>query len=147
MKWIWLGVSVVLTAFVFGMSGTSGETSSSLSLSIATWIANGLEFITPWFTEHLETFHLVIRKSAHIAEYGLLGIAWTKTATLFSWRVGLVLLLGIGIALLDEGVQLIAIDRGPSVLDALLFDVPGFLLGWGLILKLPKRNKPTNASE
>ena len=146
MKWVWLGSSILLTTFVFGMSGTSGETSGSLSLSLATWAADLLDFITPWFTEHLETFHLVIRKSAHVAEYFLLGIAWTRTAVLFQWRLRLILLLGMGIALLDEGVQLIALDRGPSLLDALLFDFPGYFFGWGLIHLLKNHQRPTNAS-
>jgi VanZ family protein len=146
MKWVWLGLSILFTSFVFGMSGTSGETSGSLSLSLTTWAAQVLEVFTPWFTEHLDTFHSIVRKSAHVAEYFLLGIAWTKTAILFHWRLWPMILLGLTIALFDEGVQLIAIDRGPSLLDALFFDVPGFLLGWGLLFGIKNSRMNTNAS-
>jgi VanZ family protein len=46
---------------------------------------------------------------------------------------------GLIIALIDEGIQIISVDRGPSLIDALLFDFPGYLIGIFIIVMFYKK--------
>jgi VanZ family protein len=54
---------------------------------------------------------------------------------------------GIVIALADEASQWLSVDRGPSLLDALLFDIPGYLIGASLTKwLLQKKHSKLNVS-
>lgn len=142
-KALTLAASVLMTVFIFGMSGQSGETSASLSVRVADIAAAILNFIAPANTVEFTFLHTLVRKGAHILEYALLGVAYASAFR--AWRLPFwpVFLLGIGVALLDEGSQAFAVERGPSLLDALLFDIPGYLAGAGIVgwIRVQKQQK------
>ncbi len=143
-KALTLMASVIMTILIFGMSGQSGETSASLSQQVANIAAGILDFIAPGNTIAFADLHAFVRKGAHVLEYALLGMAYASAFR--AWRLPFwpVFILGIGVALLDEGSQAFALDRGPSFVDALLFDAPGYLAGATLIglirVKTPQKN-------
>ncbi len=145
-RWLLLIVSLALTGFVFSFSLASGEASGSLSLTLATAGKTALQWLFPGWEIQLESLHLVIRKSAHVFEYLLLGCSWTLTFRAFRWKPIWLLILALAIPLIDEGIQLFAVDRGPSLVDALVFDLPGFLLGIGIIKATTNLISKTKAS-
>lgn len=122
MKKVYLIISLVLTLIVFSMSIASGETSGSLSLSITRLVNDFLNYIFPNNNIVFENLHIFIRKSAHIVEYMLLGIVWFLTIKEYKKSLATLLALGLTIAIIDESIQLIAIDRGSSILDVILYD-------------------------
>jgi len=128
-KIISLSLSLILTAFVFSLSLIPGETSGGQSLLIAETVKRIIDSIFPDWELPLLLVHQFVRKGAHVAEYFLLGASWLITFRLFSIKIILFPLLGTVIALADEAFQLLAIDRGPSLFDAFVFDLPGFLFG------------------
>jgi len=138
MKYVYLVLSVLLTAFIFGMSAETGEQSASLSLSLAQWVEGVLEAVFPAWNVDLDTLHLVIRKTAHVTEYGLLGILYVLTLLSFRLPLWVAVAAGLAVAIGDEASQFLSEGRGPSLLDALAFDFPGFLLGAGITGKLFK---------
>jgi len=81
------------------------------------------------FLKGQDTFHLMIRKLAHITEYFILGGLWAWTFFQNHFRFWIVILLGLLIACADESIQIISVDRGPSIIDALLFDYCSFVIG------------------
>ena len=129
MKYVFLVLSLLLTAFIFGMSAETGEQSASLSFSLAQWAEGVLETVFPAWDVDLDALHMVIRKGAHVTEYGLLGILYALTFLSFRLPVYAAVIAGLAVALGDEASQFLAEGRGPSLLDALIFDFPGFLLG------------------
>ncbi len=128
-KYLHLSLSVFLTLVVLSFSVASGSESASLSMTVATKIAGFFEGIIPDMTIDIDTFHLVIRKTAHIVEYLVLGLSWHLTFTRFGWSGCYLWILGLCLAAFDESIQMLAENRGPSIMDVLLFDFPGFLLG------------------
>ncbi len=148
MKYISLSVSFILTVFVFSMSFASGSDSSSLSLSVTNVIADILNNLFPNNTIDLDTLHTVVRKLAHISEYMILSISWFITITQWQGSLGKVWAIGLVISGIDETIQIFAIDRGPSIWDALLFDflpfaITGYLL-WLITNKF--REEPMDTS-
>lgn len=135
MKYVYLTLSILFTFFIFGMSAETGEQSASLSLFLAQWTQGVLEAIFPAWNIDLETLHLVIRKAAHVAEYLILGILYALTFLSFHLPWWAAALAGLTIALADEASQFFSEGRGPSLLDALLFDFSGFLFGSGGIAR------------
>jgi len=145
MKYFSLVVSLLLTVMIFLFSSASGTDSGSMSGSITQSIIDYLAPIIAPVTIDFETVHLVLRKLAHVSEYLLLGISYAITLHLFKQPLWILAVAGIIIALADEASQFLSVDRGPSLLDALLFDVPGYLIGasltkWLLIRKGSKLN-------
>jgi VanZ family protein len=139
-----LVLSVLLTILVFGMSGQSGTASASLSRAVAEWAATVLGGIFPDRPIDIDLLHLAIRKGAHVAEYLLLGASYAAAARAWKLKPWPVFLLGLAVALLDEGSQAFAEDRGPSLFDALVFDTPGFAAGALILLTLWKKRSPQN---
>ncbi|MBN2503737.1 MAG: VanZ family protein [Bacilli bacterium] len=129
MKYMYLAVSLGMTAMVFSFSASTGSESASLSLTVATRLSIFIETLFPGTFVDIETFHTVLRKLAHVGEYFLLGVSWCLTFRSFEIRLIYVFLTGLVIAGLDEGIQLFFEDRGPSVIDALIYDFPGFVIG------------------
>ncbi|MFA5006222.1 MAG: VanZ family protein [Candidatus Izemoplasmatales bacterium] len=124
-----LAASLVLTAFIFAMSLQPGEVSGAMSSPLALALGRILETILPRIDIDPETLHALVRKGAHVAEYLALGIAYALTAR--AWRIPLwaVVIAGVAVAFCDESLQGFVPNRGPDPLDALCFDLPGFLLG------------------
>lgn len=146
MKYISLVVSLLLTGFVFSFSTASQDSSASLSLSLATNVLEILENLFPNGSWNIDSIHLFLRKTAHVGEFMLLGIAWSISFWL--WKIQLRYLFAIGciIALLDEGIQIFAEERGPSLIDVFLYDIPGFILGVGIISSFKHIAKKRNVS-
>jgi VanZ family protein len=145
-KYVALTISLGLTALVFSFSMSSGSESSSLSSSIVVPIDQTLIRIFPDWTLTVDQLHLWVRKGAHVVEYAVLGVSWFVTLKWMNWPLIWFVLLGLAIAIIDETIQLFSLDRGSSVIDVLLYDMPGFLLvGWiahrVLMIKM-KRNAP-----
>ena len=129
MKYLSLIVSLALTTMVFSFSAATGDESASLSLTIAQAVAEVLHRIVPTVPIDLDSLHLFIRKLAHMSEYFLIGISYAVTFHLFKWKGWILFLAGVMLAFADEGSQFFAEGRGPSVFDALIFDIPGFVFG------------------
>lgn len=129
MRKISIIISLLFTALIFFMSSLSGETSGELSGSLSLWVYQSV--IEPLGFLHMsfDTFHIIIRKLAHITEYLILGGLWTWAFTVNHFKIWILLLLGLAISTLDETIQIISINRGPSVFDALVYDFCSFALG------------------
>jgi VanZ family protein len=147
MKFVYLGISILFTGFIFSMSAATGTESASLSLELATWAESIIERIVPTWNVDLEFLHLAIRKTAHFGEYFLLGISYALTFRAFRLPVWSLIVAGLAVALLDEFSQTFSEGRGPSVVDALVFDFPGYVIG-GLLTVwiIPHRLSKNNAS-
>lgn len=59
---------LVMMVVIFGFSGEDGENSGSLSLRIARWVTENFGV----GKDYIEVLHLLIRKCAHMTEYGVL---------------------------------------------------------------------------
>ena len=131
-RWI---LSILLTFIVWSLSLQSGQDSGQLSTSFTASIYQWILSVSPNFNLSLETMHVVVRKVAHIGSYGLLGISWTMTL----WPVETkrkiqVIVLGLVVSVVGELLQLLADSRGPSLVDAFVFNYGGYLLTFGLIM-------------
>ena len=140
-KYVYLILAFAWTAIIFSFSVQSGEISSSLSSGLTAWIHHIIRNIIPNLS--IDTLHIVIRKGAHAFEYMILGIIYALTGVEYKFRIWLFPLCGLLVALADELIQTLAIERGPSLIDALLFDFPGYIIG-GLIILLLYRIKTKN---
>ena len=79
-----LALLVVALLVVFGFSGQSGDASGLLSRQITTELVDSLlggKPVSP--SPEFEGLHLVVRKLAHAAEYGLLAFACALTLLTF----------------------------------------------------------------
>ena len=142
MKYLSLIVSVALTIFIFSMSAESGVESASMSQTVAFFVQDLIDEIIYPAVFEIEMLELVIRKAAHVCEYFILGISYALTFHLFHLPLWSLIIAGVIIALGDEASQLLAESRGPSFFDAMVYDVPGYLLGILLLKRLawkPKR--------
>ena len=136
-KYVLLSLSIIWTFVILSFSVQSGETSGSLSYQIT---LNVYYFLKNLFINlDVDTLHLVIRKCAHIGEYAILGILYSLTARQFHIKTVIIIFCGLAVAFIDEGIQLLSINRGPSIIDTLLFDFPGFLLGFYMMLFIHKK--------
>lgn len=136
MKYLILTLSVLFTLFVFSMSFQSGIVSSELSGSISQTIYTAIIEPITFLQLSFEAFHTIIRKLAHITEYFILGGLWVSTFHSFKWKLGYALILGLVIASLDETIQIFSIDRGPSIVDILLFDYVGYFIGGFISIRI-----------
>ncbi len=127
-KWT-IGISIILLTLLYIWSNSlpSVERSNQQSGRILRLIA--IIFNTPPL-DTLENQH-VIRKIAHVAEFGLLGIEMTLllllTGTIRWQNIMNILFIGLVVATIDEAIQIFA-QRGSLVSDVVL-DFGGVLLG------------------
>lgn len=142
--WLMVAISLLM---IFFFSNKNGEESSELS-------SGTLENIIDIFVEEervpevVEKYHTPFRKIAHVGIYMLLGFSLACAFSLslsinpifsyaFSFIVGLIY------SLIDEFVfQGNSNGRGPSIVDALVFDGLGLLAGillFGIFLLLYKK--------
>ncbi len=93
--------------------------------SSESWSATGTRSaLLPWFQallplappETIEALHVLVRKAAHVTEYGVLAGLWTWATG--RWRPALAL--SVVTAFLDEAHQATTIEREGSVADLLL---------------------------
>lgn len=116
-------------AFIFSNSMTPASESSQQSgsvLQLVRTVAQALHIDGPWLTEHL------IRKTAHFAEYALLGLLLWNCIRLYdiAGRGHLLLQawLGMLVPLTDETIQLFAEGRSGQISDVWL-DISGVCAG------------------
>ena len=106
----------------------SGESSSAESGAITDIIA---KLLSPIFGKDFLTPH-VVRKAAHFTEFfilGVLGSSFLRSIGKESFFAeSYAFLCGLAVAVIDETIQIISPDRGPSVKDVLL-DASGVLCG------------------
>lgn len=136
-KYIFLIISIFWTLVILSFSTQSGEVSGSISYDLTLYIYQFVRSILP--NLEVDTLHLVIRKCAHVGEYAILGIMYGLSGKQFNLKYYFILFLGLAVALIDEGVQFFSIDRGPSIIDALIFDFPGFMIGLIIVTVIHKR--------
>ena len=154
-RWLWLKRAlVVLTLlFIWGNSMLPGALSGQESRFVYSIIQPIAAPIERLLTEHgfsVDPDHLV-RKTAHFTEYLMLGI-WLSVLLRRDGRASFLLTAGLclGAALLDEGIQMFAMDRGPSFADVAL-DFCGALVGIGIaallaaLIRALRRKRPKHA--
>ena len=73
----------------------------------------------------------LVRKMAHFAEFGVLGFLWALLG-LFQWYPAM-WLYGLGVALVDEGIQYFVPGRAAAVTDVTI-DYCGFFCGFALVM-------------
>ena len=135
---LWSASLLGVLCFIFANSLTPKSASAEESRSFFELF---LSFL-PGITHHL------VRKLAHVAEYALLGAHLAFLPILFSASVGikrmLVLIFGICIACIDEGIQRLIPGRGAAVGDVLL-DTLGYFLGlllmFGILFLISRKRK------
>lgn len=117
----WLGICIALvlvTLLIWGNSMRTATQSDQQSTSLLSWL-------TPWLSAvgiQPEGFHAILRKLAHLSEYGLLGVLWTIELWLGPHgekRRGTMERLSICMltALLDETIQLFVPGRSGEIRD------------------------------
>lgn len=135
------GLAVIWTVIIFSFSIQSGEESGSLSFGITDFIH---QYITLFYSNlSVETLHIIIRKSAHVIEYAILGYLYADVWNQYKIPYWLFPIAGLIISLLDEAIQLYSPNRGASLIDAILFDFSGYLIS-GIILLIVNKNKTNN---
>ncbi len=121
-----LPVGIALwTAFIWSRSLMSAAESTADSNRVAAWLMGllGWETRPEWLT-------YVIRKTAHFAEFAVLGTLWGGCARRFGRRW--LWLWGLPVGAIDEGLQFFAPGRAPMVTDVLI-DTAGFLCGVAVV--------------
>ena len=113
------------TLWIWSQSLQSAEDSSADSGRIVRWIAGLLGWDTPpeWLT-------YAVRKTAHLAEFGVLGLLWGGGWRAYGRR-GL-WLWGLPTAVMDECLQFLSPGRAPMVLDVGI-DTAGYLCGVAMV--------------
>ena len=129
-RWILVAVSILWGLFIFSQSLNDGETSGAVSGSITA-------FLLQIFPIGEELLHTLIRKTAHFAEYFVLGTLLSCTFRSFGlfprrWDFS-VLFLGCFWAVLDEFLQTFGPGRAGMVADVLI-DSAGVLCGTLVVL-------------
>ena len=126
------GILIALNlAFIWGNSMRVGSDSQALSMGI-------LEFFDLFLNlEEIGAIilHILIRKGAHFAEFATLGalLAWHCRLSDEKHAIAFPVLLGMAAGLVDETIQLITPNRGPSLADVWL-DTSGVVAGVLLLI-------------
>lgn len=139
MKWLllilWLGV-------IFYMSSESGEVSSNTSSKVL----NIVESIFPFVKNNVELFTMLLRKSAHILEYFILGVLIFEVVkeycTIRKEIFIISLLIFLLCATLDEIHQLFTFGRAGRIIDVLI-DSIGFIFSIGICSFIENNKKCT----
>lgn len=126
-KRILLVLIALLLCFIWGNSLMSGEVSGAISSGLLGWIIRTFPFMN-WLPEYL------LRKLGHFSEFGLLGF-------LLCWyflqpekaRIAMPLFLSMLAANIDETIQVVVPNRGPSVVDVWI-DTAGACTGMAVLL-------------
>lgn len=119
--------------FIWGNSLLPGGVSEAISR----WVAKLLQAMTDLPVNTSQSGHGLLRKLAHFSEFACLGalLAWLAGMAgergFHGWS--LPLLGGMTAACVDETIQTMIPERGPSVLDVWI-DTAGAAVGIGLLL-------------
>ena len=112
-------------AFIWGNSLLPGEESSELSSGVVAWLMEMLDTAVPGG-------EFLVRKIAHFSEFACLGLLLTWLFRLLGQSgihsCTMPLLCGSLSALVDETIQVLTPDRGPSVIDVWI-DTAGVTAG------------------
>ena len=129
-----LPVAIVLwTLFIFSQSLLSAQASTVVSESVKdefSWMWHDAGPTLRVDGEIITVSHL-IRKVAHLAEFGLLGLLWGGCGRTYDRRW--LWLWGLPTGAVDEGLQFLAPGRAPLAADVVL-DTAGYLCGVAVIL-------------
>lgn len=114
---------------IFFFSAQNAEDSSMTSGRVLAFLC-GLFHYTP--TDAMkETLSFLVRKAAHMTEFGILGVLWLGTLRkgwgTFRWRYPLAFCLASVYAMTDEAHQLLIDGRAGQVTDWLI-DSAGILI-------------------
>lgn len=147
------GLTIFWMAFIFGMSGADGESSSGMSGAVCEFIADTViedfdEYSMSRQQEIISGMQFYVRKAAHMTEYAVLAILLPVTLSMYgvSWKtlVWLGPLLSILYACTDEYHQTFVPDRSGSPRDVLI-DSVGILAG-SLLLQALRRFRRARSS-
>ena len=151
---IWLALTVLWIAVIFGFSSTPGEKSSDQSQAITEKVVQVVwkdyemaEKVEPGSLD--DVYDTIVRKTAHFCTYALLGILMLLTvkgfvknfSALKAWKDSAYKLsvpLSVLVAILDEINQLLTEGRSGRVLDVLI-DTAGIAVGTLICYKLAQR--------
>lgn len=138
---------VIWSSTITSFSAQTGEKSVGLSVKVTTTVVGFLyrnydELPVTRQTEIFDTWHLLIRKCAHMTEYAILAVIFCMLALTFEWFAGtlnrfhwkaiiITLIFTVVFATTDELHQGFVEGRNPSITDIIIDTVGAFL---GLIL-------------
>ncbi|MBR3779328.1 MAG: VanZ family protein [Clostridia bacterium] len=139
-----LGI-VLWTLLIWGQSLLPAKISAAASQAVEQTLVPDAEHMTmedyvqpKWWTKYFTLPNhplgpsFFVRKGAHLAEFGVLGVLWCACSRVYGRRF--LWLFGLPIGVIDECLQLVS-GRGALVADAIV-DVAGYLLGCGLMLAI-----------
>lgn len=136
-------LSVLIVAFIYSNSLPSIPESRETSLSVAALLRPLLD---PHHRLDDDVYHNLVRKLAHLTEFGALGMSLTALSAQFPrkkrYLLGTPLAAAAVVALTDEGLQFFT-GRGNSMRDVCI-DIGGAVCGIAvvaLILRLQKERK------
>ena len=109
------------TAFVWSRSLMSAAASAADSSRVAALLMN----LFGWETQP-EWLIFAIRKTAHFAEFAILGLLWASCSRTYSRRW--LWLCGLPVGAIDECLQFLAPGRAPMLMDVGI-DTAGLLCG------------------
>ncbi|MBQ3482688.1 MAG: VanZ family protein [Clostridia bacterium] len=126
LPWVLLAATVLWCGFIWHFSLASGTESAQTSGGVVETL-NG--FLASAGSE-TRFEHETVRKMAHFCEFAVLGVLAALTLVSFEFRhfAPWALLAVFAVGCVDELLQLLSPDRGPSFLDVLL-DTAGGLAG------------------
>ncbi len=120
---------LLLLCFIWGNSLLPGTVSGRLS----DWVKDILAFLLPGEVPGITSGGGLLRKVAHFTEFAALGAVLVWRFGVLEKRKILALACGIGVACVDEIIQVFVPGRGPGFRDVAI-DTCGFLTGMGLLL-------------
>lgn len=130
---VWIGAAVLWMMFIWSNSMQTAAESSANSQGFLSLLMPLLE----WTNIPEDSWHTLIRKAAHMAEFALLGFLWSNGLSSGernqndTWmRVGCVLFLCLITALTDETIQLFVAGRSGELRDVWI-DLAGGTIGCG----------------
>lgn len=128
-----IGVALC-TLFIWSQSLLSAQASTMVSETIkneVAWMWTATAPVQVGGT--IISFSYVIRKLAHLAEFGVLGLLWGGTTRVYDRRW--LWLWGLSTGAIDECLQFLAPGRAPMAADVVL-DTAGYLCGAALLLSV-----------
>jgi len=148
MKNSFLILSLLLTSLVFTMSFVSGADSGELSSGVTALVYKLTSNIFPNSNLDLDVLHAFIRKAAHVTEYAILAITWFITIKAYNLSFSWFLFIGITIASTDEAIQILAVDRGPSIFDVIVYDfIPFAIIGLVILFITNRKGEKVMATD
>lgn len=144
--WLLAAATAAWMVVIFLFSAQNAQDSSMTSGRVLAFLC-GLVGYTP--TEEMkETLSFLVRKAAHMTEFGMLGVLWLATLRKSwgkcRWRYPAAFALASVYAMTDEAHQLLIDGRAGQITDWMI-DSAGVLLwltGAWIFAKIAGRNKP-----